>query len=145
MIEKITLKGEQGKIEIDMHQYERTDAAVRDDDCWITSRITVEVPPFRGEFGIALAIGEIEFFRDQLAPAVNSLSGNVLFENLQSDISLNIEFDKRGGATVKAVVRRPLGPSLTFQLNSDQTYLRETLRDMDRAAKTFRETRSGSG
>lgn len=146
MNEKITLKGEQGKIEIDLLHFERPHPLGAADDDWITSWMKIEVPPFRGEFEVSLLTGEVKQFRDALAPAVASLSGNVSFENLENDFSLQIEFDGRGGALIKTTAgpHGPLGPVLTFQLKTDQSCLRETLRDLDHAIKKFGEKPTGA-
>lgn len=146
MNEKITLKGEQGKIEIDLLHFEQPNPLGVADDDWITSRMKIEVPPFSGDFEISLVTGEVKHFRDALAPAVASLSGNVSFENLENDFSLQIEFDGHGGALIKATAgpHGPLGPVLTFRLKADQSCLRETLRDLDRAIKKFGEKPTGA-
>lgn len=132
MKEQITFTGGQGSLLIEVFAYENPSATHEDDANWLTCGITVRVEPFSGCFRAAFQTRDLVNLYEQLKKALQSLSGTVSFQNLEGDLSLTIEFNRRGGASVMGVAgsHGSQRAALHFRLDTDQSALSQTLREL---------------
>jgi hypothetical protein len=135
----ISVGGEQGRIAIEVLAYENPSAANQDDANWLATKLSVEAGPFSGSFKVAFTTHDLISLHDQIKKALESLSGTVSFQNLEDDLSLNIEFDKRGRASVSGVAH-PHGSqraALHFQFDTDQSVLSRTAQELGAVLRKF--------
>jgi hypothetical protein len=136
---QIIFPGENGKLVIEVSGYERSSADNEDDANWLTSSLTVKAGPFSGTMRVAFTTHDLTLLHDRLKQALVSLSGTVPFENTDGELSLTVDFNKRGGASIKGIAqtRGPLGAALHFQLETDQSALTQTLHQLDDVLRAF--------
>jgi hypothetical protein len=139
MPEQITLSGEQGSLVIQIYGYERPSAEDQDDANWLRCEVAVKVGPFAGTFKAAFTTYDLIAFSERLRSAVTTLAGSVSFQNTEGDIDLDIALDKRGGAVIKgrANPNGLLETFLQFRLDSDQSYLTQTLGQLEAVLRSF--------
>lgn len=141
MGQEVTLTGEQGRLAIDVASYENPSATDRDDANWLASTIGVKAEPFSGAFNATFTTHELIILHEQLKKALASLSVTVTFQSTEGDLSLSIEFSKRGAATISGVVQPVVShgaaSALHFRLDTDQSALTQTLRQLEVALRRF--------
>jgi hypothetical protein len=139
MGDRVTIAGGPGKIVIEVFAYERRAAKNEDDANWLVTRVTVAVPPFSGSWDAAITTHELAIFQGELKIALASLSGTAKFRGMEGDLSLIIEFNKRGGAEVTGVSKPNgfLGTELHFDFETDQTFLKKTLQELEKVLQQF--------
>jgi hypothetical protein len=140
MGQEVTLTGEQGRLAIDVASYENPSATNRDDANWLASTISVKAEPFSGVLNAAFTTHDLINLYEQLKKALARLSGTVAFQSTDGDLSLTIEFNKRGAATISGLIQ-PHGSHgasvLQFRLDTDQSALSQTLRQLELAVRRF--------
>ena len=139
MPEAIKFGGEQGSLTIDVYGYERPGAEDLDDANWLKCALTIKVGPFNGAFRSAFTTYDLAVLAENLKKALASLSGTVSFQNTEQDIVLDMAFDKRGTAIIigTAQPHRSLEASLKFRLDTDQSYLVQTLHEVEAVLHKF--------
>jgi hypothetical protein len=139
MQNQISIFGSQGRIVIEVLGYENPSAKNEDDANWLATSLRVEAGPFSGSFRLAFTTHDLTTLLDQIQNALGALTGTVSFQNLEDDVSLNIRFDSRGGATVSGAAHPHLsqGVALHFQFDSDQSILRNTARELEATLRRF--------
>ena len=139
MLECIEISGHDGKILIQVTSYERGQATNQDDANWLRSEVTVTVGPFSGMFRCALTTFDLARFADELKISLTVLSGKVPFRTFENDIDLEISFEARGTASIRGTLKpqESLQASMAFTIDSDQSYLANTLRQLEGALRKF--------
>lgn len=139
MPDKITFLGDGGKVTIEVFDYERSESSNDDDANWLSSRISVETPPFSGQFSAALTTHETATLHDRLEAALRSLSGTVSFHNTEEDLLLEFKFMERGSVFISGVATPHRSPAvaLHFQLNSDQSIINLAAQELSNVLRHF--------
>lgn len=139
MAQHIKLAGEQGGLTIEVHGYERPAAEDQDDANWLRCEVSVKAGPFGGSFKSAFTTYDLIGLADRLKVGLAELSGTVSFQNTEHDIVFDITFDKRGNANVHGTAQPHRSPegSLTFRFDTDQSYLAQTLRQLEAVLRSF--------
>jgi len=139
MTEQIKFAGEQGNLTIEVHGYERPATEDQDDANWLRCGATIKAGPFTGAFNIGLTTHDVTALREQLKNALATMSDSVSFSSIENDISFDIRFDKRGSAIISGTVQphRSLTASLAFRFDTDQSYLTQTLCQLDAVTHRF--------
>jgi hypothetical protein len=137
--EQIRFAGEQGTLAIEIYGYERSVAEDQDDANWLRAELTVKAGPFSGAFKSAFTTYDLTSLCDGMKNVLAALSGSMSFQNTEHDIAFNIEFDKRGGATINGTVHPHRSPeaSLKFRFDTDQSYLAHTLSQLEALLRRF--------
>ena len=138
MAEQIKFAGGQGGFTIEIHGYERPGAGDQDDANWLKCELSIKAGPFSGKFKCAFTTYDIIALAERLRSAL-AASGTVIFQSTEGDIDLDIALDKRGGAVIKgrANARGLPETSLQFRFDSDQSYLAQTLGQVDAVLRRF--------
>jgi len=93
----------------------------------IDAIVSVEVPPFTGEFSTTVWSYELESLRNLLLSLYNQVGSpaNKTFRLLEATVSMGFSLGIRGGVTINFDVRPEPAADyhLIFQLDADQTYL----------------------
>lgn len=132
-MDAIVFSGDTGHLTFEVSDYERPTASDVYDANWLKTTISVSAGPFSGRFKANLTTWDFAKLHEQLAKAVEQLSGRLDFESSESDIVLAVEFSHRGTATVSALLR-PNGSektTLSFTCETDQSALSNTVRQLD--------------
>jgi hypothetical protein len=139
MSEQITISGHGGSLIVHVSSYERPGANDPDDANWLTSDAAIKVGVFSGEFRFALTTHDLIDFHEALKTGLSTLSGVVPFRTTERDIALEIIFDQRGTAAIKGSVepQTSLEASLCFRFDTDQSYLTQTLRQLEAVLRKF--------
>lgn len=139
MEQGITFSGDSGRIVIKVLDYERATADNKDDANWLTSIIAVEVPPFAGSFRAAFTTHELAGLYGRLQVPLQSLSGTVSFQNLEEDLTLEIQFANRGAVRVSGIAqpRRSAGVALHFRFESDQSLIGRAVEELSSVLRHF--------
>jgi hypothetical protein len=101
--------------------------------------MTIKAGPFSGAFKSAFTTYDFIALVEHLKGALATLSGTVSFQNTENDIALNIEFDKRGNGNIHGTAQPHRSPeaSLAFRFDTDQSYLAQTLRELESVLRHF--------
>jgi hypothetical protein len=139
MEERITFTGDQGNFVIEVSAYENPSATHEDDANWLASRLTVSAEPFSGSFKAAFTTHDLASLHEQLKKALVSLSGTVTFQSTEDDLSLTIEFNKRGAASITGVAQPhgSRGAALHFRFDTEQSALTRTLHELEVVLRRF--------
>jgi hypothetical protein len=138
--EVIKFGGEQGSITIAIQGYERPGTENYDDANWLRCEVTVKADPFSGMFRCDFTTHDLVVLAEPLKRSLASLSGTVTFRSTEQDVVFDIVFDeKRGTAEIhgKAQPHRWLGACLSFRLDTDQSYLAQSLREIEAVLRKF--------
>jgi hypothetical protein len=133
MTEGIKFWGEQGSLVMEVYGYERPTATNKDDANCLRCAMTMKAGPFAGTFDVAFTTYDFVKLRDDLKKALAALSGTISFQNTEGDVAFDIEFNKRGGASLRGTAHphRWLEASLQFRLDTDQSALAQTLGQLE--------------
>jgi hypothetical protein len=131
--------GENGHIAITALGYEREDVDNEDDANWLAAVVSVDVPPFAGEFKAALQTDELALLRDMLQAPLQSLSGRVDFENTEEDLRIELTFASRGSVLITGTAKphRHPGTQLHFRIQSDQSAINLASQDLSSLLRLF--------
>lgn len=134
-----TIRGDGNVVKITVLGYERETAIDISDANWLRSRITVCVGPFSADYEAALTTHDFAEFTEHLARIVTSLEGKASFRTDEDWLSLDVELNKRGAATVQGIAKVHGNPSasLAVRFDTDQTYLSQTLAECREILRVF--------
>lgn len=130
---------QQERVAVAVHGYERRPSGEYYDDNWLNVEVSVEAGAFKGRYSASFLTGELESFRDQLGELVKSLSGSARLETMETQLSLELVGNGRGGIALKGEAwdKPGIGNRLHFGFNLDQTQAAEALRAMDATTKQY--------
>ena len=139
MAEQIKFAGEQGSLVVEIYGYERAEVEDQDDANWLRSELTIKAGPFSGAFKSAFTTYDLVGLHDRLRNGLAALSGTLSFQNTEHDVAFDIEFGKGGGATISGTVHPHRSPevSLKFNFDTDQSYLTQTLCQLEAVLRRF--------
>lgn len=148
MPELLQLRGEGAVLSLLVRGYENDAAVTSSDANWLVCDLAVEMPAFEARLSAAITTHDLECFAAELREALQSMVGRASLTTDEQQVSARIELHRTGRAKVDGELRtigRPSG-TLAFGFDSDQTYLQQSLRDVDRvlAAYPIRGEVSGS-
>jgi hypothetical protein len=106
-------------------------------DHWVSVHVSVRAGGFSGEFSADFTASEILAFRDEMRALYESLHGTAKFNTLEGQLDLTLTGNGRGGIAVAGTCmdRAGIGNRLGFSLALDQTYLAQTLRQLDEVCR----------
>jgi len=139
MSEQITIHGHQGRLDLRIVGYERPESRDSDDANWLTSEATIKMGAFTGAFRCALTTLDIRTSYESLKKSIATVQGTAYFRTTEKDIDIEIRFDNRGSAVVRGTIspQASLEASLTFRLDTDQSYLLQTMQQLEATLRVF--------
>ena len=119
--------------------YERPASGDYHDDNWLTVSIAVGVGGFSGRIRAAILTEELTGFAEQLHRLYEQLSGSAEFTTMEGQLSLRLSCDTRGHIMLRGEVldRAGIGNRLSFHLDLDQSFLQQSIRELDAVIKAF--------
>ncbi len=135
----LSIHGSNGRINVRVFDYERNADPGSSDANWLRCHVAIEVDPFKAEYDANFATQDFHRFRDGLDKLLNSLVGKATFSSDEPWLFFEIEIASGGGASVSgdaASLARPKS-ALHFVFNTDQSYLRTSLNEVNAILKKF--------
>ena len=135
----VEIAGDAALVKIEVFGYERPSATHLTDANWLSCQVEVNVIGFEGHLVAAFTTLDFAEFRTTLRSGVADLKGQALFETDEDALRLRIEFSPIGHVSISGVLRDVDRPetSLTFSIESDQTYMRRTVEMLDEVLRRF--------
>jgi hypothetical protein len=139
MSAKFTFFAENDKVEVRLLDFEIRSGENVGDTVWLDSTVTVKAGAFLGSFKAAFTTHDLVNLHEQLKSALESQSGKVSVQSTEGDLSLAIEFDGHGGASMSGVAtpHRLRRATLHFHVDTDQFALFRTLHELEDALQEF--------
>ena len=105
----------------------------------IDSTLSVNLGAFSGSFKAEFAFQDLALLYERLINIVGSLSQTVRFKNKEEDVSLTIEGDGPGGATITGTIQphRLKQASLIFRIDIPQSSLIRTAKELEDVIREF--------
>ena len=130
---------EQERITIDVRSYERPASGEYWDDNWLVTNISVVVGGFCGRVGANIMTAELVRFSEELYVLYERLTGTAEFTTLEGQLLLKLTGDGRGHIQLEGQVldQAGIGNRLSFALDFDQTFLPQSMRDLDSILHAF--------
>ncbi len=135
-----TVGGDECRLVIRVSAYEFPDAVDFDDANWLIGEVELN-SGFTGSFTashrVTLRADELAEFRDELAPLVQSLTGDATLRHMERQLGCKVTLDD-GKGDLTAFVGEHIGSELRVRdCKTDQSYLARTVRDLDALLSAF--------
>jgi hypothetical protein len=138
--EEAAIAGDGFRLVLRVSGYERPALHSADDANWLVGEAELTASSrgsFSGSLAVSLRTEELAAFRDQLARAVERLDGEATLTHMESQVGCTIRL-KRGVGTFDGFVREQVGAELAVSgLRTDQSYLQESVRQLDALVGAF--------
>ena len=119
--------------------YERELAEEVSDANWLKCTIKLGIGAFSAEFYATMTTHDFVEFQSELSKSIKNLSGIATFRTDEEWLSLDIEINARGAAHVCGVAQVHGLPKakLTFEFETDQSYLSRTCFQLEKVVQNF--------
>jgi hypothetical protein len=136
---KMSVNGHGASLGIEVFGYEQPFAQEFYDANWLKCRIAVNVGHFVGNYDATLTTLDFARFRDELRSALTSMKGAASFVTAEEALNYTIELRNTGTAQVRgrAQARGHTEVIFSFSFESDQSFLAETLRGVEKIVQEF--------
>jgi hypothetical protein len=137
MSESIILAGVNGRLILEVSDYERPTASDEYDANWVMAHVSIQSGPFSGSFRASFSTHDFARLEREFSDAVKTLAGSIEFESAEGDLSFSIKLSNRGSADVAGSAKPNTWPgsTLSFAFETDQTVLAEAVRQLTRVIR----------
>lgn len=139
MAESIVIAGNMAKLVIEVSGYENPGASDPFDANWLSCHVVLRIGAFSGSMAAAFTTQDFARFLDEMGTSLRSFSGAASFMTYEEMLRLSLQFEKTGLVLVSGVVQ-DFGPpkvAFTFSFESDQSFLSETCKQLERVVRRF--------
>jgi hypothetical protein len=139
MAESIVIAGNMAKLAIEVSGYENPAASDPFDANWLSCNVVLRMGDFSGSMTAAFTTQDFARFLDEIRASLSSFSGTASFLTHEDMLRLSLQFEKTGLVLVSGVVQ-DFGPpkvAFTFSFESDQSFLSETCKHLERVVHRF--------
>ncbi|RLQ90856.1 hypothetical protein [Planomicrobium sp. Y74] len=138
-MKKLDILGSETKIEIKILERVYPESIGSWEGDWVKAAIRVEIPGYSANFLADLRTEEFKEFRDQLAAMNQELVGTASLISIENAIEAKAVIDSLGGIYWEVSTCYPIGTGavLTFEFDSDQSYLNQLVKELDEVLKEF--------
>jgi hypothetical protein len=129
----ITLRGERGRrLTIVTYRYEQEKSQNPYDASWLQCSVEVDLGQFRGAVNASFMTHDFAGFLEELEKVVNADALLATFNTMEEALSLRVELDRAGHATINGKLREVdwNGTELSFTIESDRSFLTETITEL---------------
>jgi len=111
-----------------------TDKTVEGYD-WIDALVEIKAGGFFGKANINLTLSDIITFQKDIEGLYRDLSGTAQFKTIENQVGFTVEAARGGQMTFVGFVKDDVsfGNKLTFEMELDQTFLKRTISEVDKA------------
>ena len=135
----VTFAGRNGWFTLAVHGYEYPKITTGADANWVTSRVELRVDA-RGTFSavksVTLRTHELAAFAAALDQLLGTLTGSASLEHLDEEVGMEIRMEY-GGGTIHAFVQSHDGTRLDALIETDQSFLGNSARDLRAVVLAF--------
>ncbi len=133
----MVLKGDIGRLEINV--LKRINSETNDywDDNWLQSEIRIDVPGFKVFYGFNLRVDDLQRFYKGLITLKNSNSRKVEFTTMEEGLYLYLNIENNGVVNCKGKANNENGNSLDFKLQSDMATLDIFIGDLETTLRFY--------
>ncbi len=141
MVKQCTVEGEASKLVIGVESYERATANDQSDANWLRCNVAGTFGAFSCSGSYSFTTTDMAQFLYSLEAALEGKAAKAYFSTMEEGLSMEIEINTRGQATVTGFVKSTRIPKvkLMFSFRSDQSYLQHTLADLREINQQFPE------
>ncbi len=101
---------------------------------WVSARAVVTAGGFQGDSNVMLTLADLIRFQQELHTLYRDLKGEAALTTIEDQISLKLTTDRLGNIeAVGHLMDSAAGNRLSFTLNLDQTFLKQTISELDKA------------
>jgi hypothetical protein len=102
---------------------------------WVRARVRAEVGGLSGDVEIYICLSDVVEFKERLEPVYRNLSGAAEFKTVEGQLFIRVEVNRLGHVRATGHLLDDVTTSnrLSFDIEFDQTMLRRTLSELDRA------------
>jgi hypothetical protein len=135
----ILIKGGGCFVSVEVESYEREFTEDFSDANWLKCRIKVRVGAFSADINATMTTHDFVDFQNDLSKSMNNLSGTAAFRTDEEWLSIVIEMNARGAAHVRGTAQVHGLPkaNLTFEFETDQSYLSQTCAQLEKVVQSF--------
>jgi hypothetical protein len=135
---EIEIKGQGGGIGIAVLGYENVEAENRSDANWLVCRVHLGIGALRGDFRATFTTDDFVAFASELRALLEGHTEVATFDPYEEALTLKVEMARTGTARISGMARHE-GPEVvvSFVVDSDQSYLSNTVRGLDEVTKQF--------
>lgn len=138
---EIKVGGHAACVTVEVFGYENPSAEDISDANWIRCQVKVKIGEreFSADFPASLTTHDFAQFREELDTVLGSLDGTASFLTDEEALCLSVVVHGTGRAEVKGVAQVCDNPqaSLNFSFESDQSFLNQTLHDLQALIEKF--------
>ena len=139
-METTRIAGERGcRVVIGVRAFERDVAEGSDDNNWLSGTVEVVQGAFRGSTSASFIVDDLSRFHAEFVQVMRRAGPSASFTPMEDTLALRIEVDRAGRAMVLGKLRDSdtLGAGMTFQFESDLTFLASAQSDLERVVAAF--------
>ena len=138
-MKKLNILGPETKIEIEILERLYPELISVWEGDWVKTAIRVEIPGYSANFLADLRTEEFKGFRDQLTVMNQELKGTASLISIENVIEAKAVMDSLGGIYWEVSTRYPIstGAVLTFDFDSDQSYLNKLIGELNEVLSKF--------
>jgi hypothetical protein len=139
MPNSIVIAGDMANIVIEISGYENPKAPDSSDANWLSCTVVLRIGPFSGSIAASFTTQDFARFFNEIGTALHTFSGVASFLTDEDTLRLILKFEKTGRVHISGVAQ-DLGPpkaSLTFSFESDQSFLTQTCRQLEKVTHNF--------
>lgn len=97
---------------------------------WLNAEADFQLNGFSAQFEFSLRLGELVSFYRELQVFYSTLKGSAQLKSIEDNVSILLNTDGQGHVVVEGTLRdTSYTIKTTFQMETDQTYLSEIIRD----------------
>lgn len=119
--------------------YENPAALNTSDANWLSCTVALKIGDFSGNLVASFTTHDFVRFSGAMQTALATLSGVVSFLTDEDMLRLSLKFAKSGRVNISGVAQ-DFGPpkaTFTFSFESDQSFLTQTFRQIDKVTRSF--------
>lgn len=139
MADSIEIAGHGASVTIGITGYENPAAVNPSDANWLSCTVLLGIGAFSGSLAASFTTHDFARFFGQFQAALSALEGVVSFLTDEDMLRLNLKFEKTGRVQISGLAQE-LGltkAALTFSFESDQSFLTQTCRQLEKVTKKF--------
>jgi hypothetical protein len=131
--------GQQDRIEVTVLGYERLASGNSDDDNWLSVQVAVSVGAFSGRYQASFITVELIRFKSELETLYRTLKGVAQFSAMEEQLALTMTSTGLGQIQLEGAAQDVSGTGnrLEFAFDLDQSYLAQTLAQLDAVVLAF--------
>jgi hypothetical protein len=137
---RFAVRGDGLDMTIDVEGYQFPQIESGSDANWLAGTVDLRVGTtgvFTANQKLWLFAPDLQKFRDELRILDRELSGQARLKHLEGQLDVTVEL-ANGSGTLNGVVNERIGAELSFaQIQTDQTYVRQTLHGLEALLSTF--------